>query len=138
MANPPQSAATILSIEIGHEGCLGRCPIYRVALTSSGVARYEGRCFTPLLGLYEAPLDSAVFSHLARLVLKSDYFRSDTPLNVTTDVRYVTITVGLTDGRSRTVWYGPGRDELARRIEAVTGALPWGSVAPPPSRACAT
>ena len=138
MANPPQSEAAIASVELTRPGCLGPCPVYQFTVNADRPARFDGLCFTPLLGSYEAPLDTATFSRVARLLLKSDYFRSDTLLGFMNDVPMAVIAVTLTDGRRRTVWYGPTHWALAGRIELVMSVLPWRYVAPVRLQACAT
>jgi hypothetical protein len=121
-----------------HGGCLGWCPIYRFQLTASGTARFEGICYTPLRGTFEAPLDSTTFARAARLLIHSDFFASDTSMGVLIDASNVSVAVQLVDGRRREVLYGPRITGLAPDIEALVAALPWHFLGiPPRSRVCA-
>ncbi len=138
MPNPPESVAALASVELARGGCLGPCPVYEFTVAADRAAEYRGLCFTPLLGRYEAALDTAAFARIARLVLNSDYFRSDTLLGLMDDVPSAFITVTLTDGRRRIVGYGPSHWQLAARIEPLLSALQWRYVAPARSEACAT
>jgi len=138
MPNPPRSPAEISSISLNRHGCLGPCPQYTFTVSADSAARYDGGCFTLLPGVYEAPLDTAAFSGVARLLLASDYFRSDTLLGLMIDQPDAVIYVTLKDGRERTVWYGPRHWELAGRIEDVVRVFPWRNVAPAHLPECAT
>jgi hypothetical protein len=139
MVDPPRSVAAIASVEIDHKGCLWRCPIYLFTLNAGQPARYDGICFTPLLGAYEAPLDTAAFQRVARLVLQSDFFSSDTLLRLSTNAQNVVVTVTLTDDRRWSVQVGPTQGSgLAARVDSVASLLQWRYVAPPRLPACAT
>ena len=138
MPAPPSSVDDFSSIEISRNGCLGHCPIYRIRIERVGPARYEGRCHTPLLGVYEAPADSQVFARAVGLLLASDFFKSDTAVGMVRDAETASITVLLSDGRRRAVTYGPVMDPRPEQLEAMVSGLPWRFVKARHPDRCAT
>ena len=130
MPAPPRFAAAFSSIAWYQGGCLGSCPVYQIALTSGGLAQYDGRCFTPLVGRYQALIDSTTFARAATLILGSDFFRSDTLLGLAVDMPSITITVVLTDGRRRTVTYGLVYARYEPQLEGLVARLPWRYIGP--------
>jgi len=133
MANPPRSVAEIAAIEVYQDGCLGTCPVYRFAIASTGLARYEGLCYTPILGTYEAQADVATFRILAGSLLASDFFQTDSIVNLVLDAPSTSVTVTLADGRSRLVQYGPFRREYLPELTRLLSVLRWQPVGPRPT-----
>jgi len=138
MSDPPRSVADIASVAVYHGGCFGTCPVYHVGLARTGIARYEGVCFVPVNGVYEAALDSATFAQAAAIVLSTDFFRSDTLIGLGPDMPTITITVVLRDGRRRTVRYGQAWHQGGDGIERLVASLPWHYVGPSRAPGCAT
>ena len=125
MSAPPRTATALASIRWYYGGCLGPCPVYSFEIAASGRARYEGLCHTPFVGRYEASVDSATFARAARLLMSSDFFRSDTVRTGAIDAPTLSVTVVWTDGRSRTVTYGLHGAQYSAQLEALVVRLPW-------------
>jgi hypothetical protein len=125
MSAPPRTATAFAAITWYYGGCDGPCSVYSFAIAASGSARYEGLCNTPFVGRYEATVDSATFTRAARLILSSDFFRSDTIRIEAIGGPTLSVTVLLTDGRRRTVLYGLHGAPYSAKLEALVVRLPW-------------
>jgi hypothetical protein len=126
----PNSPADIQEIELRHTGCFGTCPIYRFTFSSKGSATYEGERFVLLAGTYEAPLDSAVFASLSRLLIKSDAFDLASRYAAGgTDHSSRILTIVTNQGTKVVNEYGdsaPARfHEVVSTIDSLGGRLRW-------------
>ncbi len=43
----------VLSVEIDHTGCYGRCPTYNITITADGMAKYDAVMFNKDTGVFE-------------------------------------------------------------------------------------
>lgn len=74
---PAPAADEAAAVTLERTPCFGRCPVYSVAITKSGLVRYEGKRFVADSGSESARIDpSAVESLLAELD-RGGYFGFD-------------------------------------------------------------
>lgn len=120
-------------IELERTGCLGSCPVYRVSLSRTGQAVYEGEHHVDRSGRYVGEVYLWYFAQLAYALERIDFEdldRSYRPSAWVSDRPTFIVTVAFTDGREVQVSdYGsqapPEFWLLTKAIDAVAEDIEW-------------
>ncbi len=129
---PVPSIQQMARITVYHRPYSLLYPVYAFRLFAPGRVQYIGECSTPLLGTYEAPADTSLFAHAARLLTESGFFRSDTASERAPRGPVVSITVLYADSTYRRVTYPLRSSRVAAQIEQAVATLPFRIVEPAP------
>lgn len=120
----PTTAPQVTSVTMSRGYCFGKCPVYSIEVSNSGLARYTGKKFVEKTGVYEKTFDKAAVSNLLSEVSKA---RLDTMQNsyeqLVSDLPSVDFAVIFSNGKSKFIQnahYGPQvLANLAYQIDAL-------------------
>lgn len=127
-----QAPGDILEVSIQRTACFGSCPIYDMALTRSGSARYNGVQWSARIGHFLAPVDSATFSRVAGVALENGFLAMDTAYVVpVTDLPTTITCLRWATGSHCVRRYGwtapPGLIAIENAIDSASAGLKWAS-----------
>lgn len=60
----------VTAVSLSRGSCNGRCPVYSVTLSATGLAAYEGHAFVERIGRYRGRVESDLVRDLAQLILR--------------------------------------------------------------------
>ena len=129
---PLITAQSKVSIELVRSRCYGRCPAYRVTVSTEGID-FGGGAFVVATGAHKAPIRADRVRELAKKFVDADFYSMDDgySLNVTDcPTYYLTITI---DGRAKRVTDYMGIQagmpaiitELEDEVDALGGTKLW-------------
>jgi len=129
-APQPHSVSEITAIRQSHAGAFGPSPTWDVTLRRDGTAEYRGLGNVPMLGRYDATIDSTTFQRLAAGLVHLGFFRLAPYYGAAgTDHAYVATTVFYgTDSTFliREIGQGPRvLDVIEAAIDSTAAQLSW-------------
>jgi len=100
--------------------CFGSCPIFTLTVYNTGLAKFKGRQFTKMDGLYQKQLSKEEYTNLVKLFRKNRFWRFDNSYDMQL-VDLSTVTLSFVDkGKTKTV---KGKTGFPEKFKELTAAL---------------
>jgi len=118
MEKDPSKASPVIVYSKGP--CFGSCPIFTLTIYNTGLAKFKGRRFTKMDGVYQKQLNKKEYTDLIKLFRKNRFWRFDNNYDMQL-VDLSTVTLSFADkGKTKTV---KGKAGFPEKFKILTAAL---------------
>ena len=118
METDPAKASPVIVYSKGP--CFGPCPIFTLTIYNTGLAKFKGRKYTKMDGVYEKSLSKEEYTDLIKLFKKNRFWRFDNNYDMDlVDLSTVTVSYAEKD-KTKTV---KGKSGFPQKFKEITMAL---------------
>jgi hypothetical protein len=116
-----------ITITLDRQGCLGKCPSYKLIIHGDGSILYEGGQYVHATGIRKKRIDPTAVQQMVQKFLDVDFFNLPDSYGVANDLPYVTMSLALNGRRKQiTGTQFPDRVRgLQAEIDRVSGSKRW-------------